>query len=160
MVAASDPGACCAACAALPACAVWSMQHVWTRETPCHLSPYDFLKTSTGSPGNSCGVARKDRPPAPAPAPPAPPSPGVYVIDTGAAGARQVFEGVQVELMADSIGSYNQGMPGDGTLVPDDSSTTLGCPHDLTPPERARFATEVLAGTRTIRLAMGLCVIG
>lgn len=162
MVGASDAAACCAACAALPDCAVWSMQHIWSPNTPCHLSPYGFLKTDNHSTGNSCGAVRKDppSPPAPGPSPSPMPSPGLFVIDTGAAGERQVFEGVQVELMSDSIGSYNEGMPGDGTLVPDDSNTTLGCPHDLTPSERIRFATEVMAGTRTIRLAMGLYLRG
>lgn len=159
MVAASDAAECCAVCKVSPGCAVWSMQHLWTKDTPCHLSPYDFLKTDNGSAGNSCGISRKP-PPVPPPGPSPAPGPGLFVINTGAAGERQVFEGVQVELMADSIGSYNQGMPGDGRLVPDGSNTTLGCPHDLTPSERVRFATEVLTGTRTIRLAMGLYLRG
>ena len=62
--------------------------------------------------------------------------------------------------MADSIGSNNEGMPGDGRLVPDDDNTTIGVPHDLAPSERVRFAAEVLKGVRTIRLAMGLFVRG
>ena len=40
--------------------------------------------------------------------------------------------------MSDSIGSYNEGMPGGGTLVPDSDNTTIGVPHDLIPSERAR----------------------
>jgi hypothetical protein len=55
-----------------------------------------------------------------------PVSNGVFVVDTSVSGRRQVFEGIQVELMADSIGSYNEGMPGDGKLVPDNDTTTLG----------------------------------
>ena len=169
MVAAEDAAGCCAACSVLPAaaCVSWSMQHLWTPRTPCHLSPYRFLSTAQNSTGNSCGTVRSGPlPPAPnpPPGPPSPPSParspGAFVVDTGAGGERQVFEGVQVELMSDSIGSNNQGMPGDGRLVPDDSPTALGCPHDLTPSERTRFASEVLTGTRTIRLAMGLYLRG
>lgn len=62
--------------------------------------------------------------------------------------------------MADSIGSYNEGMPGDGNLVPDDDNTTRSAPHDLAPSERIRFAVEVMQGVRTIRLAMGLYLRG
>ena len=60
-----------------------------------------------------------------------------------------------MELMSDSIGSYNEGMPGGGVLVPDDDPSTIGAPHDLTPSERVRFATEVISGVRTIRLTGG-----
>eukprot|EP00040_Diaphanoeca_grandis_P035078 m.219572 g.219572 ORF g.219572 m.219572 type:complete len:675 (+) comp33296_c2_seq5:61-2085(+) len=163
MVIAKDAADCCSACTDKPNCASWSMQHEWTPTTPCHLSPYAFVKKHANSPGNSCGTIR-DAPPAPPPPPPGPPAPtqpnGVYLIDTSTSGHRQVFEGVEVELMCDSIGSDNQGMPGDGTLVPDDSNTTLGVPHDLAPSERVRFATEVMSGVRTIRLAMGLYLRG
>lgn len=62
--------------------------------------------------------------------------------------------------MSDSIGSYNQGMPGGGKLVPDDDPSTLSAPHDLTPSERVRFATELMSGVRTLRLAMGLYLRG
>ena len=62
--------------------------------------------------------------------------------------------------MSDSIGSYNQGMPGGGKIVPDDDPSTIGVPHDLTPPEQERFAVEVMTGVRTIRLAMGLFLRG
>eukprot|EP00037_Helgoeca_nana_P007443 m.67860 g.67860 ORF g.67860 m.67860 type:complete len:611 (+) comp18257_c0_seq1:15-1847(+) len=151
LVAARDAAACCAACLAMSDCASWSQQNQWTPQTPCHLSPYQFVKIENKSSGNSCGSAR--------PPPPNGPN-GVFLIDTSPGGRRQVFEGVQVELMSDSIGSDNTGMPGDGTLVPDDSNTTIGCPHDLTSTERVRFATEVLRGVRTIRLALGLYLRG
>lgn len=83
------------------------------------------------------------------------------MVDTSVStGHRQVFEGIQVELMADSIGSWNQGMPGDGRLVPDNDRTTIGVPHNLVPSEQRRFATEVMQGVRTIRLAMGLYLRG
>ena len=51
-------------------------------------------------------------------------------------------------------------MPKDGTLVPDDDNSTIGAPHDLTPAERVRFATEVIKGARTFRLAMGIFLRG
>ena len=41
-----------------------------------------------------------------------------------------------------------------------DDSSTIGAPHDLTAAERERFATEVMKGVRTIRLAMGLFLRG
>ena len=58
MVAAEDAAGCCAACSVLPAaaCVSWSMQHLWTPRTPCHLSPYRFLSTAQNSTGNSCGT--------------------------------------------------------------------------------------------------------
>lgn len=73
-----------------------------------------------------------------------------FIIDTSDAGRRQTFEGVMVELQADSIGSNNEGMP----------DTKIGVPHDLVPRERERFATEVLRGTRYMRLALGLFLRG
>ena len=85
---------------------------------------------------------------------------GTFVVDMSTDGRRQVFEGVMVELQADSIGSNNKGVPGNGTLVPDDDPTTIGAPHDLTPSERTRFATEVLQGTRYVRLALGMYLRG
>lgn len=163
-VSAVDAAGCCAACVAWRTCSSWSMQHEWTPKTPCHLSPYSFLRTERSHRGDSCGVARSGPP-----APPAPPSPpplppfinhGVYIVDTSVGGRRQVVEGVQVELQSDSIGTYNQGMPGGGTIVPDDSPTAIGCPHDLTSSERVRFATQAVRGARTIRLAMGLFLRG
>eukprot|EP01052_Picozoa_sp_SAG31_P016348 SAG31_NODE_1079_length_10031_cov_5.270741_5_plen_115_part_00 len=39
-------------------------------------------------------------------------------------------------------------------------STFIGAPHDLTAPERQRFAEMVLRGARTIRLALGLFLRG
>ena len=51
-------------------------------------------------------------------------------------------------------------MPGDGRLVPDNDTTTIGVPHNLAPSEQTRFATEVLQGVRTIRLALGLYLRG
>ena len=165
-VAAKDAAACCASCLASRSCSSWSMQHEWTPKTPCHLSPYAFLRKKGGSQGNSCGTARAGpaAPPSPTPRPHPPPPAfsdnGAYTIDMSAAGRRQVVEGVQVELQADSIGSDNTGMPGDGAIVPDDSPTAIGCPHDLSSSERIRFATEVIKGARSIRLAMGLYLRG
>ena len=162
---------CCALCAAgtkLPQCATWSWSgNKWTPSSPCHLSRYAPIRTvptaSGGKGRNYTGGSAHNSPPAPAPAPtprPVQPGTGTFWIDTSSAGRRQVFEGIQVELMSDSIGSNNQGMPGDGRPVPDDDITTLGVPHDLTPSERVRFATEVMSGVRTIRLAMGLYLRG
>jgi hypothetical protein len=51
-------------------------------------------------------------------------------------------------------------MPKNGQLVPDDDPSAIGAPHDLTPAERKRFATEVLRGARTIRLALGMYLRG
>jgi hypothetical protein len=85
---------------------------------------------------------------------------GVFVVDTSASGRRQVFEGVEVELQSDSIGSDNGGMPKGGQLVPDDDSSTTGAPHDLAAAERIRFAKDVLQGVRTVRLALGLFLRG
>ena len=155
-VAATSPRTCCARCAATPACASWSWSGAtWTPRTPCHMSPLDFVgreQTKVHS-GLACGSAR---------AAPLPPSAvaGVFVIDTTASGRRQVFEGVEVELQSDSIGTNNNGMPMDGELVPDADPSTIGAPHDLTPSERARFATEIVAGVRTVRLALGLFLRG
>merc|ERR1712166_1114076 len=162
----ATPAECCALCASHGNCSSWSHSgSKWTPATPCHLSPYAILHKLSQPGQDYCGGSAPNAPPAPAPGPkptphPSPTTPGVYVIGTSTAARRQVFEGIQVELMSDSIGSYNQGMPGDGKLVPDDDTTTLGAPHDLTPSERTRFATEVLQGTRTIRLAMGLYLRG
>ena len=149
-VASSSSSACCAACLAEASCAVWSYQHMWTPMTPCHLSTTLFIKKVGNSTGNSCGQAHT------------PPSPidATFTIDMSDSGKRQIFEGVEVELQSDSIGSWNTGMPKEGTLVADDDNSTLGAPHDLTPAERLRFATEALGGTRTIRLALGLYLRG
>ena len=164
MVSASDGASCCAHCMDTPWCSSWSFQHLWTPSTPCHLSPYGFEKLQGNSTGSSCGTVRPAAPappdpPDPPPAPPVNPR-GVFIVDTSPAGRRQVFEGVQVELQSDSIGSYNEGMPKEGTLVSDDDNSTIGAPHDLVPAERERFATEVLRGVRTIRLALGLFLRG
>ena len=103
---ASEAG-CCAACANASWCSSW----VWSNAdliSPCHLSSFDFSKKVLDSPGDSCGTVRKPQPPPPPPppepAPKPPPNNGVYTIDTTPSGLRQVFEGVQVELQADSIG--------------------------------------------------------
>eukprot|EP00040_Diaphanoeca_grandis_P043001 m.266634 g.266634 ORF g.266634 m.266634 type:complete len:630 (-) comp68502_c0_seq1:63-1952(-) len=155
-VAVNTSDACCTACMDWLHCLSWSMQNKWTPDTPCHLSPTAFKSVTKGVSGCSCGTARTP-PPTP---PPTPPSPGLFILDTSQNGKRQVFEGVEVELMSDSIGSDNEGMPGNGHLVPDNDNTTIGVPHDLTPSEQQRFATEVLSGTRTIRLALGLFLRG
>jgi hypothetical protein len=64
------------------------------------------------------------------------------------------------QIQSDSIGSNNQGMPGNGHLVPDDDNTTSSAPHDLTESERLRFATDMLQGFRYCRLALGLFLRG
>ena len=153
-VAASSPAACCTQCVATPSCASWSWSGtLWTPSTPCHMSPYDFVeKESKPNRGFACGSARSPQPPETAA--------GTFIVDTSLDGRRQVFEGVEVELQSDSIGSHNDGMPKDGTLVPDDDPSALGAPHDLTPSERTRFATEVMMGVRTVRLALGLFLRG
>ena len=155
-VAASSPQACCAQCVATPACVSWSWSGAtWTPRTPCHMSPLDFTgreQTKMHS-GLACGSARTAPPPPSA-------VPGTFVIDTTPSGRRQVFEGVEVELQSDSIGTNNNGMPMDGELVPDADPSTIGAPHDLTPSERARFATEIVKGVRTVRLALGLFLRG
>jgi hypothetical protein len=48
----------------------------------------------------------------------------------------------------------------DGKVVPDDDPTTTSAPHDLTPSERVRLATEMLTGFRWCRLALGLYLRG
>ena len=149
---APDADACCAGCLVAASCVSWSFQHVYTPSTPCHLSTSGFVSKDPHSTGNACGDARL-------PPPPASPN-GVFLVDTSDGGRRQTFEGVMVELQSDSIGSYNQGMPGDGRLVPDGDPTAIGVPHDLTPSERTRFAKEVMGGARTIRLALGLYLRG
>jgi hypothetical protein len=59
---------------------------------------------------------------------------------------KQTILGIGVEIQSDSIGSGNNGLPNEPIAVP----------HDLTPAERERFAKEMLAGFRYIRLAGGL----
>ena len=151
-VAATSPRTCCAQCVAILACASWSWSGAtWTPSTPCHMSPLDFVgreQTKVHS-GLACGSARTT---------PLPPSAvtGVFVIDTTASGRRQVFEGVEVELQSDSIGTNNNGMPMDGGLVPDAHPSTIGAPHDLTPSERARFATDIVVGVGTVPRARAL----
>lgn len=59
---------------------------------------------------------------------------------------KQTILGLGVEIQSDSIGSGNNGLPEEPIAVP----------HDLTPAERERFATELMAGFRYVRLAGGL----
>jgi hypothetical protein len=59
---------------------------------------------------------------------------------------KQVIKGIGFEIQSDSIGSGNHGLPDEPVAVP----------HDLTPAERARLATEMLKGFRYCRLAGGL----
>lgn len=103
----------------------------------------------SSSPSGLCLGWASPSPPSPPPPPP-PPSPGTFVVDLSPAGRRQIVAGVEVELMSDSIGSDNQGMP----------ATIGGVPHELTASERLRFASEVMTGVRFIRLAMGLFLRG
>lgn len=234
MVDAADPAACCSACHA-PDCMSWSWTgDLWTPHTPCHLSP--FAPINSRPLLNHSGGSAPNAPPAP-PAPPSPgPSPdpagpGTYRVDLSPAGKRQTIWGVGFEIQSDSIGSGNNGMPGDGKLVcrvrvhrikctfvahahpctshhcavlirvvyvccgchacvvactcmgactsrarsvaqsalldrnalsqvPDSDPTTTSAPHDLTPSERVRLATEMLTGFRWCRLALGLYLRG
>jgi O-glycosyl hydrolase len=67
---------------------------------------------------------------------------------------RQTIWGLGVEIQSDSIGSGNNGLP---------DSTTTSVPHDLTPSERTRLATDLVGrgyGFRYIRLALGLYLRG
>ena len=59
---------------------------------------------------------------------------------------KQTILGLGVEIQSDSIGSGNNGLPEEPIAVP----------HDLTPSERERFAKEMMAGFRYVRLAGGL----
>ena len=59
---------------------------------------------------------------------------------------KQTIRGIGFEIMADSIGSGNQGLP----------EETIGVPHDLVPVERTRLCHEMLKGFRYCRLAGGL----
>ena len=59
---------------------------------------------------------------------------------------KQVIQGLGFEIMADSIGSANTGLP----------EEPIGVPHDLLPEERTRLYDEMLKGFRYCRLAGGL----
>ena len=59
---------------------------------------------------------------------------------------KQTVWGIGFEIQSDAIGSGNTGLPENKNAVP----------HDLTPSERERFATEMLKGFRYCRLAGGL----
>ncbi len=59
---------------------------------------------------------------------------------------KQRIRGLGFEIMSDSIGSANVGLP----------EQPNGVPHDLVPEERARLYREMLAGFRYCRLAGGL----
>jgi hypothetical protein len=59
---------------------------------------------------------------------------------------KQTVWGIGFEIQSDAIGTGNTGMPDNKHAVP----------HDLTPSERERFATEMLKGFRYCRLAGGL----
>lgn len=59
---------------------------------------------------------------------------------------KQTVWGIGFEIQSDAIGSGNTGLPTNKHAVP----------HDLTPSERERFATEMLKGFRYCRLAGGL----
>lgn len=69
---------------------------------------------------------------------------GSYTINVNA--SAQTIWGVGFEIQSDSIGSGNNGLP--------DSNSSV--PWELTPSERTRFATEMLAGFRFCRLGLGL----
>src|SRR5712672_1356074 len=59
---------------------------------------------------------------------------------------RQTVLGLAFELQSDSIGSGSLGLP----------EAPIAVPHDLTKPERVRFALEMLKGFRYLRLAGGM----
>lgn len=59
---------------------------------------------------------------------------------------KQTVWGIGFEIQSDAIGSGNTGLPTNKNAVP----------HDLTPSERERLATEMLRGFRYCRLAGGL----
>lgn len=59
---------------------------------------------------------------------------------------KQTVLGLGVEIQSDSIGSGNNGLP----------DAQIAVPHDLTPSERDRLASEMLKGFRYLRLAGGL----
>lgn len=59
---------------------------------------------------------------------------------------KQLIAGLGFEIMSDSIGSGNVGLP----------EEPLGVPHDLVPAERLRLCNEMLHGFRYCRLAGGL----
>ena len=90
--------------------------------------------------GASLGLYPLDRPQREIP--PAPSSRFVIHPDQ----QKQIIRGIGFEIMADSIGSGNQGLP----------EETSGVPHDLTPEERTRLYNEMLKGFRYCRLAGGL----
>jgi O-glycosyl hydrolase len=73
-------------------------------------------------------------------------SSGQAVFTVNRSHSHQVILGLGFEIQSDSIGSGNHGMPTANTSVP----------LDLTPPERARFYSDMLGGFRLCRLAMGL----
>ncbi|MCU0793253.1 MAG: hypothetical protein MUE42_10505, partial [Opitutaceae bacterium] len=79
-----------------------------------------------------------------APAAPTPLAPGQFRIYPDQ--PKQTILGMGVEIQSDSIGSGNNGLPEEPIAVP----------HDLTPAERERFAKEMMAGFRYVRLAGGL----
>lgn len=67
-----------------------------------------------------------------------------FVIHTDR--AKQTIRGLGFEIMSDSIGSANVGLPDE----------PMGVPHDLVPEERDRLYREMLTGFRYCRLAGGL----
>ena len=69
---------------------------------------------------------------------------GSYVVNIS--NLAQTLWGIGFEIQSDSIGSGNNGLPKSNSSVP----------WELTPSERTRFATEMLAGFRYCRLGLGL----
>ena len=59
---------------------------------------------------------------------------------------KQTIAGIGFEIMSDSIGSANVGLP----------EEPIGVPHDLVPEERTRLYETMLKGFRYCRLAGGL----
>jgi hypothetical protein len=144
-VAAASAAECCGLCGGSPGCRTWSFNDWGPTVPPCHTSWLPPLRNETGHTNSSGGSL--NLPPDPSNSSS---SASFWIDNVSPEGRRQVFEGVIVELQSDSIGSDNEGMP----------DNTISVPHDLVPSERERFATEVLRGARTIRLAMGLYLRG
>jgi hypothetical protein len=76
---------------------------------------------------------------------PGPPSPQTH-FSIHPEQLKQTIQGIGFEIMADSLGSGNVGLP----------EETTGVPHDLVPEERTRLYEEMLRGFRYCRLAGGL----
>ena len=75
-----------------------------------------------------------------------PPSPTTALFTVNVSHTHQVILGLGFEIQSDSIGSGNHGLP----------NATTSVPWDLVPSERSRLYSDMLAGFRLCRLALGL----